>query len=59
MRMDQDKLMTLNSMTFFEWVEEVKWHMKLVRLRDKKITQLYDKMQTCAMFKSDSQAALL
>ena len=46
-------------MTFFEWVEEVKWHITLVWLRDKKITQLYDKVQTGAMFKSDSQAALL
>ena len=46
-------------MTFFEGVEEVKWHMTLVRLRDKKITQLYDKVQTGAMFKSDSQVALL
>ena len=46
-------------MTFFEGVEEVKRHMKLVRLKDKKITQLNDKMQTGAMFKSDSQAALL
>ena len=53
------QITTLNSMTFFEGVEEVKWHMTLVRLRDKKITPLYDKEQTGAMFKSDSQAALL
>ena len=46
-------------MTFFEGVEEVKWHMTLVWLWDKKITQLYDKMQIGAMFKSDSQATLL
>ena len=57
--MDQDQITTLNSMTFFEGVEEVKWHMTLVRLWDKKITQQYDKVQTSAMFKSDSQAALL
>ena len=43
-------------MTFFKGFEEVKWHMTLVRLWDKKITQLYDKVQTGAMFKSDSQA---
>ena len=48
----------LNSITFFEGVKEVKWHMTLVRLWDKKITQLYDKVQTGAMFKSDSQAAI-
>ena len=59
MRIDQDKLTTLNSMTFFEGVEEVKWHMKLVRLKDKKITQLNDITQTGAMFKGDSQATLL
>ena len=59
MRMDQDKITTLNLMTFFEGVKEVKWHMKLVWLRDKKITQLNDKVQTGAMFKSDSQVALL
>jgi len=53
------KIMTLNSMTFFKGVEELKWHMTLVRLRDKKITQLYDKVQTGAMFKCDSQATLL
>ena len=58
MSLDQDKLTTLNSMTFFEGVEEVKWHMTLVRLWDKNITQLYDKVQTGAMFKSDSQAAV-
>ena len=46
-------------MTFFEGVEEVKWYMALVRLGDKKITQLYEKVQIGAMFKSDSQAALL
>ena len=45
-------------MTYFKGVEEVKWHMKLLRLWDKKITKLYDKVQTGAMFKSDSQAAL-
>ena len=46
-------------MMFFEGVKEAKWHVTLVRLRDKKITQLYDKVQTGAMIKSDSQAALL
>ena len=46
-------------MTFFEGVEEVKWHMTLVWLWDKNITQLNDKVKTGAMFKSDSQAALL
>ena len=46
-------------MELFKGVEEVKWHMTLVRLWDKKITQLYDKVQTGAMFKSDSPAALL
>jgi len=51
--------MTLNSMMFFEGVEEVKWHMTFVRIWDKRITQLYDKVQTGAMFKSDSQVALL
>ena len=53
------QIMTLNSMTFFEGIEEVKWHMTLVRLWDKNIIQLYDKVQIGAMFKSDSQAALL
>ena len=52
------QITTLNLMTFFEGVEEVKWHMTLVWLRDKNITQLYDKVQTGAMFKSDSQATL-
>ena len=46
-------------MKFFEGVEEMKWHMTLIRLRENKITQLYEKTQTGAMFKSDSQAALL
>ena len=46
-------------MTFFEGVEEVKWHMTLVQLWDKKITQLYDKVKIGAMFKSDSQSTLL
>ena len=59
MRMDQDKITTLNLMTIFEGVEEVKWHMTLVRFWDKEIPQLYDKVQTGAMFKCDSQAALL
>ena len=53
------KITTLISMTLFEGVEEVKWHMTLVWLRDKKITQLYDKVQTGAMFKSESQDTLL
>ena len=45
-------------MTFFEGVKEVKWHMTFVRIWDKKITQLYDKVQIGAIFKSDSQAAV-
>ena len=53
------QITTLNSMTLFEGVKKVKWLMTLVRLWDKKITQLYDKMQTGAMLKSDSQAVLL
>ena len=51
--------MTLNSMKFFEGIKELKWHMKLVWLIEKKITPLYDKVQTGSMFKSDSQVALL
>ena len=58
MRIGQEKLTTLNLMTFLEGVEEVKRHMTLIRLKIKQITQLNDKMRTGAMFKSDSQAVV-